>query len=104
MVVETLLLGALTLIDHARSKKTQVHAAPMNSDLLSREADNITLLLRGRRFLCSILHSPALLMNSQNRLHEAILTTPRGITRLMDMLMDREVTVSAVGHENVDSS
>ena len=85
----------------------------------------------GRRFLCSILHSPALLMNSQNRyiflqsvisvpyfylyaveslvdglfrLHEAILTTPRGITRLMDMLMDREVTVSAVGHENVDSS
>ena len=26
------------------------------------------------------------------RLQEAILTTPRGITRLMDMLMDREVT------------
>ena len=25
------------------------------------------------------------------RLQEAILTTPRGITRLMDMLMDREV-------------
>ena len=30
------------------------------------------------------------------RLQEAILTTPRGITRLMDMLMDREVTVNYI--------
>ncbi|WZZ57204.1 hypothetical protein YC2023_057311 [Brassica napus] len=65
----------------------------MNSDFLSREADNITLLL-----------SLQSLVDGLFRLHEAILTTPRGITRLMDMLMDREVTVSAVGHENVDSS
>ena len=34
------------------------------------------------------------------RLQEAILTTPHRITRLMDMLMYREVTVSAVGHED----
>lgn len=39
------LLGALTPIDHARAQKAEVHAAPMNSDLLSREAENITLLL-----------------------------------------------------------
>ncbi|XP_010425530.1 PREDICTED: golgin candidate 6 [Camelina sativa] len=91
------LLGALTPIDHARAPKTEVHAALMNSDLLSREAENITLLLSlleeedfyVRYYTLQIL--TALLMNSQNRLQEAILTTPRGITRLMDMLMDREV-------------
>ncbi|KAL0685564.1 hypothetical protein Bca4012_052412 [Brassica carinata] len=91
------LLGALTPIDHARAQKTEVHAAFMNSDLLSREAENITLLLSlleeedfyVRYFTLQIL--TALLMNSQNRLQESILTTPRGITRLMDMLMDREV-------------
>ncbi|KAF6165224.1 hypothetical protein GIB67_030406 [Kingdonia uniflora] len=33
----------------------------------------------------------ALLTHSPNRLQEAILSTPRGITWLMDMLMDREV-------------
>ncbi|KAG7558989.1 Uso1/p115-like vesicle tethering protein C-terminal [Arabidopsis thaliana x Arabidopsis arenosa] len=91
------LLGALTPIDHARVQKTEVYAALMNSDLLSREAENITLLLSlleeedfyVRYYTLQIL--TALLMNSQNRLQEAILTTPRGITRLMDMLMDREV-------------
>ncbi|CAF2090093.1 golgin candidate 6 isoform X2 [Brassica rapa] len=91
------LLGALTPIDHARAQKTEAHAALMNSDLLSREAENITLLLSlleeedfyVRYYTLQIL--TALLMNSQNRLQEAILTTPRGITRLMDMLMDREV-------------
>jgi hypothetical protein len=91
------LLGALTPIDHARAQKTEVQAALMNSDLLSREAENITLLLSlleeedfyVRYYTLQIL--TALLMNSQNRLQEAILTTPRGITRLMDMLMDREV-------------
>lgn len=39
------LLGALTPIDHGRAQKTEVHAALMNSDLLSRETENITLLL-----------------------------------------------------------
>lgn len=39
------LLGALTPIDYGRAQKTEVHAALMNSDLLSREAENITLLL-----------------------------------------------------------
>lgn len=153
------LLGALTPIDHARAQKTEVQAALMNSDLLSREAENITLLLSllvsvysvfdkkiflfncfvrflcmhhmvccpggmagGRRFLCSILHSSDfdsssyefskqvyILENRKHlsviflsiscrdfcwllfRLQEAILNSPRGITRLMDMLMEREV-------------
>uniref|UniRef100_A0A0D2ZSU7 Uncharacterized protein n=1 Tax=Brassica oleracea var. oleracea TaxID=109376 RepID=A0A0D2ZSU7_BRAOL len=96
------LLGALTPIDHARAQKTEVHAALMNSDLLSRGAENITPLLSllaeedfyVRYYTLQIL--TALLMNSQNRLQEAILTTPRGITRLMDMLMDREVTVNYI--------
>ncbi|KAF2599578.1 hypothetical protein F2Q68_00011712 [Brassica cretica] len=96
------LLGALTPIDHARAQKTEVHAALMNSVLLSRGAENITLLLSlleeedfyVRYYTLQIL--TALLMNSQNRLQEAILTTPRGITRLMDMLMDREVTVNYI--------
>ncbi|XP_025695722.1 golgin candidate 6 isoform X3 [Arachis hypogaea] len=35
----------------------------------------------------------ALLTNSSQRLQEAILNIPRGITRLMDMLMDRELQV-----------
>ncbi|CAA7046589.1 unnamed protein product [Microthlaspi erraticum] len=90
------LLGALTPIDHARAQKTEVQAALMNSDLLSREAENITLLLSlleeedsyVRYYTLQTL--TALLMNSQNRLQEAILNSPRGITRLMDMLMERE--------------
>lgn len=75
----------------------------------------------GRRLLCSILHSSDFDSSAYEfskqvyilgctisvslfylcsietfadwlfRLQEAILTTPRGITRLMDMLMDREV-------------
>ncbi|PQQ13214.1 hypothetical protein Pyn_03321 [Prunus yedoensis var. nudiflora] len=69
----------------------------MNADLLSREADNISLLLSllseedfyVRYYTLQLL--TALLTNSPNRLQEAILTIPRGITRLMDMLMDREV-------------
>ncbi|KAI3913646.1 hypothetical protein MKX01_035842 [Papaver californicum] len=69
----------------------------MNSDLLSREAENISLLLSllseedfyVRYYTLQLL--TALLTHSQNRLQEAILTIPRGITRLMDMLMDREV-------------
>ncbi|KAL6986295.1 Golgin candidate 6 [Sarracenia purpurea var. burkii] len=64
------LVSALTPIDHAKGQKNEVQPALMNTDLLSRESASITLLL-------SLL--------------EAILTIPRGITQLMDMLMDREV-------------
>ncbi|XP_059645816.1 golgin candidate 6-like isoform X2 [Cornus florida] len=68
----------------------------MNTDLLSREAESISLLLsllseedfNVRYYTLQLL--TALLTNSPNRLQEAILTIPRGITRLMDMLMDRE--------------
>ncbi|XP_038890405.1 golgin candidate 6 isoform X3 [Benincasa hispida] len=69
----------------------------MNSDLLSRESDSISLLLSllseedfyVRYYTLQLL--TALLTNSPTRLQEAILSIPRGITRLMDMLMDREV-------------
>uniref|UniRef100_A0A2P2MPU8 Vesicle tethering family protein n=2 Tax=Rhizophora mucronata TaxID=61149 RepID=A0A2P2MPU8_RHIMU len=91
------LVSALTPIDHASGPKNEVQPALMNTDLLSREAENISLLLSLlseedfyiRYYTLQIL--TALLTNSQNRLQEAILTIPRGITRLMDMLMDREV-------------
>lgn len=91
------LLGALTPIAHSRGPKNEVQPALMNSDLLSREIDSISLLLSllsdedfyVRYFTIQLL--TALLTNSPSRLQEAILTIPRGITRLMDMLMDREV-------------
>ncbi|KAI5604685.1 hypothetical protein POPTR_001G343500v4 [Populus trichocarpa] len=91
------LVSALTPIDHAKGPQNEVQPALMNTDLLSREAENISLLLSllseedfyVRYYTLQIL--TALLTNSQNRLQEAILTIPRGITRLMDMLMDREV-------------
>lgn len=91
------LVSALTPIDHAKGPPNEVQPALMNTDLLSREAENISLLLSllseedfyVRYYTLQIL--TALLTNSQNRLQEAILTIPRGITRLMDMLMDREV-------------
>ncbi|XP_043723707.1 golgin candidate 6-like isoform X2 [Telopea speciosissima] len=91
------LISALTPIDHTRGPKNEVQATLMNSDLLSREAEDISLLLSllaeedfyVRYYTLQLL--TALLTYSPNRLQEAILTTPRGITRLMDMLMDREV-------------
>ncbi|XP_065856535.1 golgin candidate 6-like isoform X2 [Euphorbia lathyris] len=90
------LLSALTPLDHVRGPKNEVQPALMNTDLLSREAENISLLLSLLSeedfyipyYTLQIL--TALLTNSPNRLQEAILTIPRGITRLMDMLMDRE--------------
>ncbi|XP_034703877.1 golgin candidate 6 [Vitis riparia] len=91
------LVSALTPIDHGKGPKNEVQPALMNTDLLSREAENISLLLSLlteedfyiRYYTLQLL--TALLTNSPNRLQEAILTIPRGITRLMDMLMDREV-------------
>ncbi|TXG54736.1 hypothetical protein EZV62_019992 [Acer yangbiense] len=91
------LVSALTSLDHVKGPKNEVQPALMNTDLLSREAESISLLLSllseddfyVRYYTLQIL--TALLTNSPNRLQEAILTIPRGITRLMDMLMDREV-------------
>ncbi|KAG4914400.1 hypothetical protein JHK87_051957 [Glycine soja] len=95
-VLETL-VSALTPINHSKGASNEVHPALMNTDLLSREADCISLLLSlleeddfyVRYYTLQLL--TALLTNSPQRLQEAILTIPRGITRLMDMLMDREV-------------
>ncbi|KAH7689813.1 Vesicle tethering protein p115-like protein [Dioscorea alata] len=91
------LVSALTPIDTAHGAKNDVQPASMNSDLLSRESENIALLLSllseddfyVRYYTLQLL--TALLTHSPNRLQEAILSIPRGITRLMDMLMDREV-------------
>ncbi|CAA3002989.1 golgin candidate 6 isoform X1 [Olea europaea subsp. europaea] len=91
------LLSALNPIEHTKGPKNEIQPALMNSDLLSREAGSISLLLSllseedfyVRYYTLQLL--TALLTNSPNRLQEAILTIPRGITQLMDMLMDREV-------------
>ncbi|KAH9742520.1 Golgin candidate 6 [Citrus sinensis] len=91
------LVSALTPLDHVKGPKNEVQPALMNTDLLSREAESISLLLSLlseedfyiRYYTLQVL--TVLLTNSLNRLQEAILTIPRGITRLMDMLMDREV-------------
>ncbi|XP_042002923.1 golgin candidate 6-like [Salvia splendens] len=91
------LVSALSPIEFGKKSKNGVQPALMNSDLLSREVENISLLLSLlseedfyiRYYTLQLL--TALLTNSPNRLQESILTIPRGITRLMDMLMDREV-------------
>ncbi|KAA8522440.1 hypothetical protein F0562_013199 [Nyssa sinensis] len=91
------LVSALTPINHAKGPTNAVQPALMNTDLLSREAESISLLLSllseedfyVRYYTLQLL--TALFTNSRNRLQEAILTIPHGITRLMDMLMDREV-------------
>ncbi|XP_027358581.1 golgin candidate 6 isoform X2 [Abrus precatorius] len=91
------LVGALTPINHAKGPSNEVQPALLNTDLLSREAECISLLLSlleeddfyVRYYTLQML--TALLTNSPQRLQEDILTIPRGITRLMDMLMDREV-------------
>ncbi|XP_052209054.1 golgin candidate 6 isoform X3 [Diospyros lotus] len=95
-VLETL-VSALTPIGVSKGSKNEVQPALMNADMLSREAESISLLISLlseedfyiRYYTLQLL--TALLTNSQTRLQEAILTIPHGITRLMDMLMDREV-------------
>ncbi|XP_062203589.1 golgin candidate 6 [Phragmites australis] len=90
-------VSALTPIETSQGPKTEVQPASVNSDLLSRETENIALLLSllseedfyVRYYTIQLL--TALLTNSLKRLQEAILLIPRGITVLMDMLMDREV-------------
>ncbi|GFZ01349.1 golgin Putative 6 [Actinidia rufa] len=90
------IVSALTPIDHGKGQKDEIQPALMNTDLLSRESESITLSSKSseedfyiRYYTLQLL--TALLTNSPNRLQEAILTIPRGITKLMDMLMDREV-------------
>uniref|UniRef100_A0A0D9Y007 Golgin candidate 6 n=1 Tax=Leersia perrieri TaxID=77586 RepID=A0A0D9Y007_9ORYZ len=90
-------VSALTPVETSQGPKTEVQPASVNSDLLSRETENISLLLSllseedfyVRYYTIQLL--TALLTNSLKRLQEAILLIPRGITVLMDMLMDREV-------------
>nr|XP_043639994.1 golgin candidate 6-like isoform X2 [Erigeron canadensis] len=91
------LVSALTPISHAKLPANAVQPALMNADLLSSEGKSIELLLSLlgeddfyiRYYTLQLL--TALLTNSPIRLQEAILTIHQGTTRLMDMLMDREV-------------
>ncbi|KAL9231575.1 hypothetical protein vseg_006787 [Gypsophila vaccaria] len=91
------LVSSLTPLNHSKASKIEVEPSKMNADLLSSEVDNISLLLSLlaeddfyiRYYTLQVL--TALLTNSPGRLQESILAVPRGITRLMDMLMDREV-------------
>ncbi|KAD3641359.1 hypothetical protein E3N88_30583 [Mikania micrantha] len=91
------LVSALTPISHAQLYTNGVQPALMNTDLLSSEGQSISLLLSLlgeddfyiRYYTLQLL--TALLINSPIRLQEAILTIPRGVTQLMDMLIDREV-------------
>ncbi|KAF5938440.1 hypothetical protein HYC85_022699 [Camellia sinensis] len=60
--------------------------------VLKEERDDVEMLEEDfyiRYYTLQLL--TVFLTNSPNRLQEAILTIPRGITRLMDMLMDRKV-------------
>ncbi|KAK8954397.1 Golgin candidate 6 [Platanthera zijinensis] len=91
------LVSALTPIDAVQGQKNEIRPASMNSDILSRESENISLLLSllseddfyVRYYTLQLL--TALLTHFSNRLQESILLIPHGIIRLMDMLMDREV-------------
>jgi hypothetical protein len=93
------LVSALTPIETSHGPKNEVQPASMNSDLLSRESENISLLLSllseddfyVRYYTLQLL--TAVITNSPKRLQEVILSIPRGITVLMDMLMDREVCI-----------
>ncbi|MCL7021468.1 hypothetical protein MKW94_024356 [Papaver nudicaule] len=90
------LASALTPIAQEGGVKNEIQPAMMNSDLLCREAENISLissLLDLDNFTVqyhTLQLLTALLTTSPNRVQEAILTIPQGITRLMDMLMNRE--------------
>ncbi|KAI3997500.1 hypothetical protein MKX01_008107 [Papaver californicum] len=90
------LASALTPMAPEGGVKNEIQPAMMNSDLLCREAENISLLLGlldSNNFTVqyhTLQLLTALLTTSLNRVQEAILTIPQGITRLMDMLMSRE--------------
>ncbi|EPS70331.1 hypothetical protein M569_04427, partial [Genlisea aurea] len=91
------LVGALNPIEHGRVLKSEVQPALMNSDLLSREAESISIILSllseedfyVRYYTLQLLTT--LVTKSPSRIQEAILTIPGGVTNLVDMLMDREV-------------
>ncbi|KAM7278631.1 hypothetical protein ACFE04_005765 [Oxalis oulophora] len=51
------LVGALSPIEHVKVPKNEIQPALMNTDLLSREPDSVSLLLIRGGFLCKILYS-----------------------------------------------
>ncbi|GKB84191.1 golgin candidate 6 isoform X1 [Tanacetum coccineum] len=89
--VETL-LSALTPTRHAKSHSNEVQPAVMNADLLSRDEQNISLLLNVlseddfyvRYYTLQLL--TALLTNSHVRLQEAIITILVGYNTLVDSI------------------
>ncbi|KAI5061739.1 hypothetical protein GOP47_0024244 [Adiantum capillus-veneris] len=95
-MLETL-LSALGSEGNSHGNKGPVELGMLNSELLAREEGSASLLLSlldvedffvRYRTLCLLI---MLSRNSSVRLQEAVLATPQGLTRLMDMMQDREV-------------
>lgn len=92
-----ILLFAVTTEDSGEEETGQVQAGNVNSELLAREPASIALLLSlldesdfyVRYHTLQLL--TALLTNCPSRLQDLVLSIPQGITRLMDMLSEREV-------------
>lgn len=83
--------------DAAGSKGQEVAPGQVNAELFAREAGSVPLLLSlleeedfyVRYHTVQLL--TVLLSTNPHRLQEAILSTPQGLARLMDMLQEREV-------------
>lgn len=91
------LVNALGSEGHFHGNKSQVQPGMLNSELLAREHGSASLLLSllEEEDFYVRYHTLRLLTmlstNSSVRLQEAVLATPQGLTRLMDMMQDREV-------------
>ncbi|KAJ8444764.1 hypothetical protein Cgig2_011726 [Carnegiea gigantea] len=83
------LLDSLTPLNNTKPAKIEVEPSKMNANLLSREMDNISLLLG---------------LLASNLLQEAILAIPRGITQPMDMIMDRECPKASAKASRTDET
>lgn len=91
------LVNALGSEGNPHGNRGQVQPGVLNSELLAREEGSASLLLNllDEEDFYVRYHTLCLLTmlsrNSSVRLQEAVLATPQGLTRLMDMLQDREV-------------
>lgn len=91
------LVNALGSEGVLHGNRGQVQPGVLNSELLAREEGSASLLLSllAEEDFYVRYHTLCLLTvlsrNSPVRLQEAVLATPQGLTRLMDMMQDREV-------------
>eukprot|EP00250_Pteridium_aquilinum_P013189 c21189_g1_i1 orf=111-2885(+) len=91
------LVNALGSEGNFQSNESQVQPGVLNSELLAREEGSASLLLSllDEEDFYVRYHTLCLLTmlcrNSSVRLQESVLAIPQGLTRLMDMMQDREV-------------